>query len=382
MLRDSESDFFTVSYLHASVCAHSEGLLASGPDVQYHLSITPRTFPRSQITADDIAVALNAGALGKPLGSGGWMVPGPVVVEQGSIRWERGEETHEQSGDRGLIGRFSRLASATEDEIGDFARRIGVLFYLSDDRGHGDYCSACRLARGDSLHIPDGFQPLLEHGAEPVDAWRRLARDVGGCLRIAFRFRNDEPVTEDDWGLFGNLQDLEPRPGPPGYADAVDVLMPASVSALIEPNPTSHIASWFPPVEVLAAIVNLMIRTTSLRLVCSSDTTKLQIESGGLLGELGLQLGRLIGTSSAFAVCSGCGDVFAPTRRPKVGQRAWCAPCRERGLSKNAAQRKYRREKQGAAGRQSAPQSFGRVPVPFFDCVCVDPQCDPGIGMA
>jgi hypothetical protein len=272
------------------------------------------------------------------------MAPGPLAVNDGMIRWERGAGTHEQRGQRGLIGRFARLASATDEEIGDFAREMGLLFLFPDKRGHGGSCAACTDAHGGDLHLPESYKVLFEHGAEPISAWRRLARDVAGCIKIAALLADDEPVTEEDWALFGNLGEVSAP-----HAGTVHVPVPSSVTALAYPEPMSNTSIRGYPRDVAAYIVNLLLGSTVPRLYWSEDFKEMRIESVGLLGELGLQLGRLFGGSSALAICAGCNNYFAPTKRPRAGEKSWCDSVSCKRKAKSAAQSTYRRNKSLAA---------------------------------
>lgn len=260
------------------------------------------------------------------------------------LKWERGSDTHVAEPTTGLLGGFARLSRQSDEEIAAFARRMGVLFWKSDDRGHGSWCAACTVARGGSLgaDLPHAF---LEHGAEPVDAWRRIAADIRGCLVIAARFAKEEKVSPDEWALFGNLVGVRSLGLDGALDDAVSVRAPSNQEAMIDSSGAlGYIGVMGAPSFVVMHLVNVMLARTVTRLVLHPDGTRaLQIEPSGLLGEIGLQLARAVVNTTAFAVCSGCGEMFAPSRKPRAGERAWCEQCRAARQPQRAAQRDYAR---------------------------------------
>ena len=264
-------------------------------------------------------------------------------MREGFLYWEQGEETHVPDPTCGLLGSFSRLWRRPDEEIAAFARRFGVLFLHPDDRRHGAWCAACALACGGSLNtdLPNVF---LEHGAEPLDAWRRLARDVGGCLLVASLYARDELVDLEVWKLFGNVSNVKslPLPKMKGFVSASVPESPDGLIAYLPPR----VGQLGPPSQIVMHLVNLMLRRTTPRLVLWPDgTRRLQIEPAGLLGEIGLQLAREIAGASAFAVCVGCAEIFAPSRRPRVGERSWCLDCRDKKRDQRVASQDYRRSR-------------------------------------
>lgn len=95
----------------------------------------------------------------------------------------------------------------------------------------------------------------------------------------------------------------------------------------------------------LGTLVDDLMRLGGVRL--GFDWTdrlpEVNLEAGGLLGAIAIELAFAVSRASGFAICSECDDVYTPSRRPVEGKRSYCQSCKESGAPVRNAQRDYRR---------------------------------------
>jgi hypothetical protein len=272
-----------------------------------------------------------------PLGAGGWKVPETVTAAGGTLLWESGASTDAET-PSDLLDRFANLAGADDASVVAFAARWGPLFYMPDNRGHGG-CRACQLAAG---LWPLGEYEYPPHGAEPIDAWRRLVGDVVGVLRVAAAYHRDEYVTDATWASFRNIR-VERLSDLGG--EYVATSLPSRPGQLIQPPPPRWDGAGFlgPPAQLVGAFTNLLLERVRLRAYMAPDgRPTARIEPAGLVGALGLQLMQKISKTAALALCAGCARSFTPKRKPSTGRKAWCDACRVAKIPERQASRDYR----------------------------------------
>lgn len=97
--------------------------------------------------------------------------------------------------------------------------------------------------------------------------------------------------------------------------------------------------------SLIGILVDDLMRLGDVRLgfEWTGPLPEVNLEPGGLFGALALELAFAVGRASGFAFCDGCGDVYAPTRRPAHGKRRYCRECRDKRVPLRDAQRDHRR---------------------------------------
>jgi hypothetical protein len=282
------------------------------------------------------------------LGAGGWHHPSAVVAERGTLRWETGDYSLADT-TPDLIDSFIALRAADDEAIAAFASRHGLLFNRPDSRGHGHGCRACDLAASNSAGTGDVpmFRGLVPHGAEPIDAWRRLAGDLAGALRVAAAYHQDEPVNDVALASFRNV--VIERLGQGFDPDFVRARVPSKAASLIDPPVPIDMAMMLgPTAEVVGRLIDVLLDVVRLRTRLTPDgLPSTRIEPGGLLGALGLQLAQKVSKTNGLAICSGCGDSFSPERKPSAGRRTYCGECRDAKIPERDAARSYRSKTSG-----------------------------------
>ena len=66
----------------------------------------------------------------------------------------------------------------------------------------------------------------------------------------------------------------------------------------------------------------------------------------GGLGAVARQLPFVVARFDGFEICSGCGEPYAPNRKPRANARRWCPDCRG-SMDRQAANRDYKRRRLG-----------------------------------
>ena len=246
------------------------------------------------------------GGLGRPAAEVGWPVPATVEVDRGRLCWE-GVGARVTT-PRRLLDRFLGLADASDERIAEFARRWGVLFPL----GVEPEGSVERY----------GLRP--SEGLEPVGWWRRLAHDAGLVIDVAAKLTLSEPVPTEWWSRFRSLGVTEEA------LPAVDVLQ---FGVFADDVPVwDELGGCYEQSTFVQVFVNGWLDHRAPRCGITWSPiggAALGIAPRGVLGALGLQLGQVLGRASGLAFCSVCGDVFAPSRKPRTGQRTYCDACRD-----------------------------------------------------
>lgn len=238
---------------------------------------------------------------------------------------------------------FVRLADAPAQEIVNFATNFGVLYIC---KGHGkpsshqadhsnvggfailpvegdweldeaDIASYAHLAeRGLFNRCALNFLPPDEYW-EPLDVWRKYAREARALLRIAADLRANRIGDDRDWISIG----AKPLP------ENADLNHRRSLVSLV-------VDEW------------LEWGAVRPQLLWCDETADIAFGNRTLFGTLATQLLLAIAGTRAVAVCANCGILFRPKRHPRPGQRSYCLSptCGRPAAVRNAA-REYQRRK-------------------------------------
>lgn len=231
-----------------------------------------------------------------------------------------------------LLERFVRLRQADDVAVAAFAERWGFLFLCEHGHPAGVHADVVgNIGAADC-------QWALDLGGEPCSEWRDLASEAWSCLEVAASLYAGRPPQP---------QQMQRLLGEDGVAYLRDVhrgMRGEDVMRRARTALQDSVTEW-----LQYAMVRLVYRW-------APDWPEPRLELGSeagspLVGELAMQLAFATARAGGFAVCAECGDTFAPTRRPKVGQRAFCATCRADGAPQRAAARDWaRRRKEASRG--------------------------------
>ena len=214
---------------------------------------------------------------------------------------------------------FMRLDEAPAERILAFATAWGPL----NDEGFEEL--------GDELdRIQWHFSKSLTDGGlrEPVDGWRRRARQLGALLLGAASLQKGEPVTladREDMVYGGHLANdgvkrvgarvVDPR-GNECYLLATDASLDQQRAAV-----ASLAAEWVPSSDLVLVprwAPDTDAATVGIRFIAQRQP---------LVAVLGLELAAALSSPSGLWGCDGCAYPYTPNRTPRRDRRRFCPEC-------------------------------------------------------
>jgi hypothetical protein len=178
-----------------------------------------------------------------------------------------------------------------------------------DLRGRG-YLNSCPLIEGDGLY------------AEPLTAWRKFSREARAVLRLIAEVEDGRLGSQGDWGVF-----LRSAPAPNDAATARELVC-------------GYVTEW---IEVGGVRPEVLWADAGRSVLFGNRT---------LFGALAHQLLIALTNAPDLALCSECGNVFLPSRRPRLDQRHFCAAC-GRAAAVRAAVRDHQRRASNKLNRHA-----------------------------
>lgn len=213
-----------------------------------------------------------------------------------------------------LALRFARLDGQSHEAIRRFAAEWGPLCLDAD----GFPCGPLFGPRKPRL------QPLPREartgGREPLSGWAQWVALVRTTLNLAAHLARNNIGPDDDWRRL----DPERLRWLQASRQAAQEALTLWANRLMH---RAHVEPWFTPTP--------------------TGVTFALDPAGYMFGAVVTQLVFLVNRTDALAACSGCGQVFAPTRKPRPDQRSYCSQCREQGVSRRDARRDYIARKPG-----------------------------------
>lgn len=301
----------------------------------------------------------SSAALERPLLEPLRVIPRSIRLEDGALVWEpdaveevreelsptvswvyykRRERPQVARSDEGVLSDFLGIATPEPSDL------PGVV--LKYARKHGPLL-ICDLHGFPNCPIREDERCGL--GRERLDHWQVWARYFRALLEIGaelHRERGKGPV--EAWTVVVNA-----------YSDLMGTN--AGPSALFENNPVldpvemfsdgrlteAHVEKWrreYDDEEIrqeFGGRVNDLLRFARIAPRFSwNDRARIELDGYDLLGALTRQLLFAMARVDGLAVCSGCGCLIVPQRRPRADQRSWCRSekCRR------AADRQHKRD--------------------------------------
>lgn len=230
-----------------------------------------------------------------------WYAPVGVAVDDGVLTYDL-DATEARAGiavaDRGLLEDFLRLDGADDMAFALFADSHGVLGLCS----HGAVYTACPVAGREADELTAIDNPS-DH--EPLSVWREWVATAVRLYACARQLQGPNPLNADQRRL---LYDEDFSPPPSLHADRQ--MVAAALSAWLEKGDARLLVTW--PVQATLPVLAIGA----------------PIPDRGVFAALGLQLAMAAGRAEGLSTCTSCGVLFAPTRRPRAGQRTFCPACR------------------------------------------------------
>ena len=237
-----------------------------------------------------------------------------------SLEWQKGRVWRQLSPAPGhALASFVRLDEAPSERILAFAAAWGPV----NDEGFEEL--------GDE---PDRmqwhFSKFLADGVlcEPVDGWRRRARQIGALLRGAASLQMGDPIKLVDrqdmlyGGHVGN--DGTKRVG----ARLVDLrgtersLLPGNASLDQQRSAVASLAAEWIPASDLVLLPRWEPESHS-----ATVGIGFLAQRQPLIAVLGIELAAALTSPSGLWSCDGCPYPYTPSRRPRHDRRRFCPAC-------------------------------------------------------
>lgn len=219
-----------------------------------------------------------------------------------------------------MLTRFLRIAETSEPgpEIVKFASRFGTFQLCRHDLPARH--SAHNLIEAGARSQPECRVRVnrRKHSVEPVRVWHIYARDAASLIRIAAQNREGQPGYKDDWH---RLRRAQLRPRSRAFRVTDDPLT-IERRRLLE-----HIEAWL-TADGARPFVSPYSKSGTLEI------------SGGLMAALAMALLGVINGSKLHAVCTNCGQLYQPSRRPASSRQHYCNACRDRARWLHAQRRR------------------------------------------
>jgi hypothetical protein len=268
----------------------------------------------------------------RPVSGTTWYARAGVEVDGERLVYQP-ESAQQVRAGAGILQEFLALAEGTADHVARFAQRFGLLEICEHNLPRSHNPAVFDAGAGISGCHPNGWWGRPAVLWEPIERWRFYARQARAILRIAQSLRQLKVGPPEDWAsLYAEYSNL-PKRGVPWWKQTVGADQ-----------------------EHLADILNrdwLEVGDVRPRLNWSSlPGSKVSVELGGqgLFGGLATQLLFAVGQADGFAVCTICGQPYAPTRRPSPTRNNYCPTCRASGADVRFAVTEHRRKKAHSKG--------------------------------
>ena len=255
-----------------------------------------------------------SGELDRPVVGLEWNAPEVVNVADGGIEW-KGRGKRVRPGAQ-MLEAFLGLALASDQQIQAYALRWGVLGICKHGLPFGwafhttaqkvEVCLPIRWKGWDPPSGPGGWEPL--------SSWRTFSRQANAIANLASSVHQG-------------------RRGRPEDVLAARESMPKAVRSLsphLFADPAKTVDEQR---ELVAAVIQDWLWFGSVMLHFEWSRRGVEVGFGGmgfvfgLFGALAVQLVLIVSGPGGLAFCHGCGQPYAPQRRPKARQRNYCRSC-------------------------------------------------------
>lgn len=232
-----------------------------------------------------------------------------------------------------MLADFITLGFAPAERIAAYARTWGNLGLCNDGLpygGHPGFWYAPVIPFHN--HSPECLlRPIPETNYlvyEPLDWWRRYARQAKAMLEIASALHKGTLGQDADWR---SLFDGEPLPSGYGHYQGNGTMLTLSVEAWLGQGIVVPHFQWRGP-----------------------ETTISLYHQNQLFGALTVQLVMAVARALGRWRCSVCDEPYTPNRRPRDGENHYCNRCRKLEGNRIRAQRYRNRRKEASNGQEES----------------------------
>lgn len=295
------------------------------------------------------------GILDRPVLPGWWFVPARVELQGNEIRWGNPPKEDGAKSDDNLLDQFLRLSKKTPSAVRGFIAGYGPLAlgwlmatYLDKYR-RGIPEVGCRQFAESlfGVEFVDGLgdgKPFSDDSREPASLYIAVSTSFETTLnRIADLY--SENITNEDWALRHPFVD--------------------------EWNPWGRDRAIADLELLISRLMEIAQVQPGLRWNDDDHCWSIELSHPTVFGALVFKLAMAAARAETIYNCSGCGGIFVRSgslpgdskkrRKPKEGQRKYCADCQRANVPGLDAKRDYRRRMSEARERYLGGESLRTI---------------------
>lgn len=268
------------------------------------------------------------GRAGRPMTAARLHVPRDIRVEGEFLTWDwsGGKDNRPPPGPaewKELLNRFWRLKTATPDQVLRLAKTWGPLGACE----HFRFGTCFECSQHGSPPVPRIYRLVVPNGKEPIEAWRRLAKQAADLVTIANEVQQEGRATKKQWDEF--LMSVEADSwfleGFPFMSDRYRIRF--LLEEWLRESGAGFALAWgeHEPRPSMRVDVDLF-------------------------GVIALQTAAAVSGSPGVFFCSACGLPYFRRRVPKAGHDNYCKQPECQAESRNSS-RRADGKKQGRASR-------------------------------
>jgi hypothetical protein len=178
-----------------------------------------------------------------------------------------------------------------------------------------------RRVRSNSLPTPTPTSALYW---EPLEAWRKYARQARAVLSLSVSLRRGGCGSTDDWNTL-----YPPEDAPATVREELGAPDAATGRVLL----SAFLDGW------------MQMGGVQPHFVWTTRGAEITFGSRSLLGAVVTQLLLAVSGTKAYAFCSSCGGFYPPRRAPRPDQRHYCQNCRKSARWRDAQRDRRRRKR-------------------------------------
>lgn len=308
--------------------------------------------------------------LERPIALRYWRAPLNIELDGDRLVWgysrpNQGEQII-QAGPQ-MLYKFVNLYDAQAENIQDYARRWGLLWICkhnlptTHNPPPAEFTTLWAVPltpakNGETYCVP--ISGVLGKGWEPLSPWRELSKYLRAILNIAAQIHLNQAGKDEDWLIVIRWHrihsvwkdDAGRTHGRNIFFDGVETPLDPIISPYSnKPKPSKKEIQEHRIEEAhkyIIACIRRLLHMANIHVDWfwpKGTDPQIQITGGDLFGALVMQLVLAINQADGLAVCSACGEFYAPKRRPRPDQKNYCPEkaCRKLTAWRKASARYY-----------------------------------------
>jgi hypothetical protein len=324
---------------------------------------------------------------GRPVDVTSWGAPVNVILESDRLVWRwdgTGPRDKTIKSGNKMLEEFVRLVDAPATRVRDYANRWGVL----DLCKHGLPVSHSRPPRHSMYPVGRSCVRLQEepkheremNGWEPIESWRGFASLFRTLLNLAAAIHKNGPGEPEDWKFLDQWIINASRRGDDhamhtgrfmrqkhmrfweddwsgDFRNYIEGLRLRRKLRVYKIEEMEHDAKMDFAQMFFSECMSYLLTISNVEVFFFWPRTGpiIQLAVRGLFDALVVHLMLAVSRSQGFVICSSCGELYAPQKRPRRNQRHYCKkPECKKDAWRYASARHYERKQRNQTGTRKS----------------------------